>query len=141
MEMMVFAALEQTLKEFNVDEDKLYLTVLSGGANATWYFAARYPGKFAAVVPMAGGSPLVGLSDDQYAAIAESFKQTAVWVFHGEADDVIDVAEPRHLVEILRQVDKNVRYTEYEGVGHASWVLAYEEPDLIPWLLSQRRAT
>jgi predicted peptidase len=141
METMVFAALEQTLKEFNVDADRMYLTGLSSGANATWYFAARYPGKFAAVVPMAGASPLVDLSDEQYAAIAASFTQTAVWVFHGEADDIIDVAEPRKLVEILRQAKANVRYTEYEGVGHASWVLAYDEPDLIPWLLSQRRAT
>jgi predicted peptidase len=56
MEMRVFTSLEQTLKEFNVDAERMYLTGLSAGANATWYFAARYPGKFAAVVPMAGAS-------------------------------------------------------------------------------------
>jgi predicted peptidase len=90
---------------------------------------------------MGGASPLPGLSDEQYAAIAASIKQTPIWLFHGQADPIIDVAETRKLVEILRSVKANIRYTEYEGVGHGAWELAYEEPDLIPWLLSQRRTT
>lgn len=93
-----------------------------------------------AVVPMAGASSHPGLSDEQYVAIAASLGQTPIWVFHRQADDIINVAEPRKLVEILSKVKANVRYTEYEGVGHGAWELASEEPELIPWLLSQRRA-
>jgi predicted peptidase len=141
MEMQAFAALQQTAEEFNVDNDRIYLTGISSGGNAAWYFAAKYPDLFAAVVPMAGDCPYPGLSDEQYEAIAASLGQTPIWVFHGQADDIINVAEPRKLVEILRKVEANVRYTEYEGVGHGSWEVAYEEPDLIPWLLSQRRGT
>jgi amino acid adenylation domain-containing protein len=141
MEMQAFAALQQTVDEFNVDEERIYLNGISSGGNASWYFGAKYPGKFAAIVPMGGASPLPGLSDEQYAAIAASIKQTPIWLFHGQADPIIDVAETRKLVEILRSVKANIRYTEYEGVGHGAWELAYEEPDLIPWLLSQRRTT
>jgi predicted peptidase len=141
MEMQAFTALQQTLEEFNVDQDRIYLTGISSGGNAAWYFAVKCPGLFAAIVPMAGASPHPGLSDEQYAAIAASLGQVPIWVFHGQADDIINVAEPRKLVEILREVGANVRYTEYEGVGHGSWELAYEEPELIPWLLSQRRGT
>jgi predicted peptidase len=140
MEKQAFAALQQTTDEFNVDKDRIYLTGISSGANAAWYFAARHPGLFAAVVPMAGASPHPDLSDEQYGAIAASLGQIPIWVFHGEADDIINVAEPRKLVEILSKAKANVRYTEYEGVGHGAWEFAYEEPELIPWLLSQRRA-
>jgi predicted peptidase len=31
-----------------------------------------------------------------------------------------------------------VNYTEYPGVGHDSWDLAYADPDLPRWLLQQR---
>lgn len=141
MEHLAFSTLQQTTEEFNIDKDRIYLTGISSGGNAAWYFAAKYPGLFAAIVPMAGASPHPGLPAEQYAAIAASFGQTPIWVFHGEADDIINVAEPRGLVEILRKAGANVKYTEYEGVGHGAWELAYEEPDLIPWLLSQRRGS
>jgi hypothetical protein len=31
------------------------------------------------------------------------------------------------------------RYTEFPGVGHDSWKPAFSEPELLPWLLAQRR--
>ena len=42
------AALEQTIKEFHGDRDRVYLTGLSMGGYGTWDLAAKYPGKFAA---------------------------------------------------------------------------------------------
>ena len=141
MERQAFTALQQTVDEFNVDKDRISINGISSGGNAAWYFAAKYRGMFAAIVPMAGASPHPGLSDEEYAAIGASLGQTPIWVFHGQADDIINVAEPRKLVEILGKVGANVRYTEYEGVGHGAWELAYEEPELIPWILSQRRET
>jgi hypothetical protein len=33
----------------------------------------------------------------------------------------------------------NVRYTEYPGVNHNSWDRAFAEPEMMPWLLMQRR--
>jgi len=29
-------------------------------------------------------------------------------------------------------------YTEYPGVGHGSWLPAYDEPELWPWMFSHR---
>ena len=63
-----------------------------------------------------------------------------MWVFHGSADTVVPVSESRMLSEALRKSGGKVRYTEYKGVGHNSWDRAYGEKELIPWLLSQKRA-
>jgi predicted peptidase len=38
----------------------------------------------------------------------------------------------------LRAVGANVRYTEYDGVGHNAWDRAYGEPELWPWVFAQR---
>jgi predicted peptidase len=32
-----------------------------------------------------------------------------------------------------------VRYTEYENVTHNSWDKAYAEPELMKWMLSQKK--
>ena len=42
------------------------------------------------------------------------------------------------MVEALKAVGGNVKYNEYEGVKHDSWVKAYAEPDFFQWLLSYR---
>ena len=69
--------------------------------------------------------------------MARRVGQTPVWVFHGADDRIVPVAESRHMVEALKAVNGNVRYSEYEGVGHNVWLKALAEPELFPWLLAQ----
>ena len=117
-----------------------------------WDIAWRYPGKFAAVVPICGGIiiPLDLLKhfpdlakdaypDDpgSYAQVAKKIGKTPVWIFHGGADDTVPVTNSRKINEALTGADGNVKYTEYPGVGHNSWDKAYAEPGLMPWLLSK----
>jgi hypothetical protein len=42
------------------------------------------------------------------------------------------------MVAALKELKGNVRYSEYEGVGHNVWLNAMKEPELLPWLLSKR---
>jgi predicted peptidase len=49
------AALDEAVREFNGDPDRLYLAGFSLGGYGTWQIAAANPGKFAALVPVAGG--------------------------------------------------------------------------------------
>jgi hypothetical protein len=37
--------------------------------------------------------------------------------------------------EALKALGGNVKYTEYENVGHNSWDKAYADPELMKWLL------
>lgn len=142
-------ALNQTTEEFRGDLKRLYLTGISMGGYGVWKIAAEYPGKFAALAPICGGiiSPasntslignlVEGGSDDPYAAVAQRIGQTPAWVFHGAADSVIPVAESRKMVEALKKVGGNVRYTEYESVDHNSWDKAYAETTFLSWLFAQ----
>ncbi|MBI3683380.1 MAG: prolyl oligopeptidase family serine peptidase [Acidobacteria bacterium] len=151
-EMMeqAMAALDRSAKEFNGDTTRLYLTGLSMGGFGTWAIAAKYPGKFAAYAPVCGGIRLparvaalqpqnAGASEDPYAETAKKVGTTPVWVFHGDADPVVPVSESRKMVEAIKAAGGNVRYSEYEGVGHNSWDRAYREPEFPVWLFSQER--
>jgi predicted peptidase len=152
MEAQALAALDQSIKEFNGDRDRVYLTGLSMGGYASWDIAAKHPGKFAAYVPVCGGvrgleghPEIVGELGrdpkvvDPYAETARRIGKTPVWIFHGDADDSVPVEESRKMAEDLKAAGANYKYTEYPGVGHNSWDKAYSEPELVPWLLAHRR--
>ena len=49
------ATLAAATKDFKGDPKRTYLTGLSMGGYASWDIASRYPGKFAAIVPVCGG--------------------------------------------------------------------------------------
>ena len=136
MDEMVMATLKQTVAEFNADKERLYLIGVSMGGYGAWQMAAEHQGIFAAVVPICGGSPL--RRADRFKSIASRVGRTPVWVFHGADDGVVPVSESRQMVAALKEVKGNVRYNEYEGVGHNVWLNAMKEPELLPWLLSQR---
>jgi predicted peptidase len=149
MEAQALKALEQTMKEFQGDPPRVYLTGLSMGGYGTWGIASEHPGKFAAIVPICGGIHSfhgrkvpnyrdVDDSADPYAVTAQKLGKTPEWVFHGDADEVIPVTESRKMVEALKAAGGNVRYTEYPGMKHNSYDKAYNEPELFPWLLAQK---
>jgi predicted peptidase len=137
MAEMVMATLDKTVAEFNGDTERTYLIGVSMGGYGAWHMASQYPGRFAAVVPICGGSPL--RSGERFNQIARRVGKTPVWVFHGAADRIVPVSESRRMVEALKAAGGNVRYSEYEGVGHNVWLNAASESELLPWLLRQRR--
>ena len=135
MDQMVTGALAQTVAEFKADPSRLYLAGVSLGGYGAWHLAAEHPGKFAAVVSICGGSPLS--EGERFNSIARRVGQTPVWVFHGSDDRVVPVTESRRMVEAIKANRGNVRYNEYEGVGHNVWLKVLTERELLPWMLRQ----
>lgn len=126
--------LRELLATLPVERERIYLTGLSMGGFGTWHWATHRPQTFAALVPICGGTmPLLGFPH----RIA-GLKDVPIWVFHGQDDQVVPVQMSAELVAVLREEGSSVRFTQYEGVGHDSWSLAYNEPELVPWLLKQR---
>lgn len=146
-------ALDQTVKEFDGDEKRLYLAGFSMGGLGAWHTAALYPGKFAALVPIAGrvmpsprerkaiSDDLIRLVDSPkpFEAFAEKLKNVPTWIFHGGNDEVVTVAASRRMNRALIDVgNSDIHYTEYEGMGHYSIESALTEPTLFEWLAKQR---
>jgi predicted peptidase len=152
MQAQALKALDQAMKEFNGDPARVYLTGISMGGYGTWAIASSNPSRFAALAPVCGGvrtpprvaipsgTPDPNAASDPYQAVAQKVGSTPVWVFHGGADTVVPVSESRKMVDALKASGGNVRYNEYEGVGHNSWDKAYSEPEFFSWLLSHKRS-
>ena len=148
MDDVAIKSLEAATKEFHGDTQRTYVTGLSMGGYGTWYLAAKYPGRFAALVPICGGVLEPNLSRQQspddlkpYTDAAKKIGgSTPVWIFHGGDDSVVPVAESRRMNEAMKALGGEVHYTEYPGVNHNSWDKAYAEPELFTWMLSKSLA-
>jgi len=123
--------LDEIVKKYKVDQDRIYLTGLSMGGYGTWNWAAEQPGRFAALVPICGGG------DPEKAKL---YAGVPIWVFHGGKDPVVPIAQSEKMVEALKKLGSNVKFTVYPEAGHDSWVEAYNDPKLYEWLLEQKRA-
>ncbi|MEO7674509.1 MAG: PHB depolymerase family esterase [Pyrinomonadaceae bacterium] len=147
------AALDNSIKEFQGDKSRVYLTGLSAGGNGSWFLASRYPERFAAAVVVCGfiskfkgGTSAVDYpalappeAFDPYAFIAQRVAKIPLWIFHGDADQSVSVEESRKMYAALKATSANVQYTELPGLGHNVWDPAFARPDLIDWLLKQRK--
>ncbi len=112
--------------KYRIDTSRIYLTGLSMGGFGTWSWACKYPDQFAAIAPVCGGG------DIQF---ADDLKNTPVWAFHGESDPVVPVRRTVEMVEAVNANGGSARMTIYPGIGHDSWIQAYNDPELYKWLL------
>jgi len=123
------AILDDVQKEYKVDPKRIYLTGLSMGGFGTWSLAAKYPDRWAAIVPICGGG------DPKNAA---KIKDIPCWCFHGDADTAVKVDASRKMIDALKEAGAKPKYDEYPGVGHNSWDKAYGTDELYDWLLMQK---
>jgi predicted peptidase len=127
--MRAVAILDEVMKEYKTDKKRVYLTGLSMGGGGTWSLAAKYPERWAAIVPICGfGNP----------ESAVKIKDIPCWCFHGDADPAVKVDQSRAFIAALKKAGAEPKYTEYPGVGHNSWDKAYATPELYDWLLMQK---
>ena len=112
----------------SIDTTRVYVTGLSMGGYGTFDAAARWPQKWKAAVPVCGGydetqvDPLVNVP---------------LWAFHAEDDPVVPVGRTRAVIDALKARGGKPKYTEYPAAakhGHFSWIPAYKDPRLLPWM-------
>lgn len=127
----VIALLEQLEDNYNIDPTRIYVMGLSMGGFGTWDLLTRYPNRFAAAIPICGGGDV---------AKAPLIKDLPLWVFHGERDNVVPVECARTMVTAIKEAGGElIKYTEYKGVKHGSWIPALKEPELLEWLFKHQK--
>ncbi|MEE3296649.1 MAG: dienelactone hydrolase family protein [Planctomycetota bacterium] len=113
-----------------IDPRRMYVTGLSMGGFGSWHLMDRYPGLFAAGVPICGGGK---------AASARNLVNTPIWAFHGDADGVVKAELSKLMIKAIEKAGgKKAKLTLYPGVGHNSWSRAYANEEVYKWLLSHK---
>jgi len=123
----LLGAIEQT---YRIDKLRIYVTGISMGGFGTFELAKAYPHSFAAIIPICGGAS---------ATIADTIKHIPIWVFHGAKDKRTPISMSKEIVDALKKVGGNVKFTAYPNAAHESWTETYNNLEIYKWLLEQKR--
>ena len=123
--------IDDVLSKYNVDKTRVYLTGLSMGGFGTWDLAIAFPDYFAAIAPVCGGGNT---------QLIERLKDIPTWVFHGAKDLAVFEEQSARMVDALKKVGGNVKYTVLPEGGHGdAWKFAYSESNLFDWFLQHHK--
>ncbi|MDD5145841.1 MAG: PHB depolymerase family esterase [Candidatus Pacebacteria bacterium] len=125
----VIGLLEEVVRSYPVDTSRIYLTGYSMGGQGVWELAIRYPGYFAALLPVSGRRWR------NFPQSVENLRNTPIWIFHSIDDGIIPASE---VWEIEKVIGGNVHVTYLLG-GHYICDEAYAEPELYKWLGEQKK--
>ena len=128
---LVLRLLDELVKAAYIDADRVYLGGLSMGGMGTFDLLTLRPKTFAAAFPICGGG--------NPRKARKISRVTSFWIFHGAEDEVVDPRYSEIMAEALEKHKGKVKLTIYPGTGHNSWDNAFAEPELLPWVFSNRR--
>jgi predicted peptidase len=128
--LLALEVLASVQKEFSIDPDRVYVVGQSIGGLGVWSLLQKYPEKWAAAVILC--------AYDNFTR-PDVITRVPLWVFQGDEDRTVPVTMVRDMMKQLKKLHANLRYTEYHRVDHDIWTRVFAEPELVPWLASQRR--
>jgi predicted peptidase len=123
--------LDSVLAKHFIDKSRIYIGGLSQGGMGVFDMIARYPNIFAAAFPICGAGKIN--TSKEFAG------KLSLWIFHGSEDEIVPVYFSRDFYKRLGKLNADVKYSEYPGVHHNSWVNAFAEKDLLTWLFSKSK--
>lgn len=119
-----------TMREYNIDTQRIYVVGLSMGGYGTWDLITRFPFLFAGAIPICGGG------DEK---VATEAVDVPVWAFHGAKDNLVPVERSRNMVNAIKGNGGSPKYTEFPSTGHLAWVPAFETKGIWEWLFEQKK--
>jgi len=114
----VMNVLDIVRREYNVDENRIYLMGHSMGGAGTLYLGGKYASIWAAIAPIAPAA--FGIEPDSL----EKIKNTPVIFVHGAADEVVPVDISRRWAEKAKELNMTYEFNEMEGISHGPVITA-----------------
>jgi len=125
------ALLDDVLKRYRIEQDRVYLTGTSLGGNGTWCLACQHPEYFAAIAPLASKPTIPNSWNKQLISMP-------IWAFHGEKDLIHPLKYDEAMISALCMQGGTPRFTILSDQGHYISDV-YKEHNLYDWFLTNTR--
>jgi poly(3-hydroxybutyrate) depolymerase len=132
-EQDVLDVIEDVKRNYNIDDDKIFITGLSNGGIGAYTVGLKHAWRFAAVLPLAGVTDWIRhheaagrlrpcernvLEAESAIAYAANAVNTHLRFYHGVKDPGFDVSQARLLARKLERLEAPFRYHEFGNRGH-----------------------
>jgi len=143
---LTLVAIDKARELFWIDPERVALGGVSMGGYGTWNIGLRFPDRFCALAPIAGGISRFGAISDKDAysrALLENGRNVSVFSAHGTKDPLVPCEPDREACEYLKKLGGTVEFLGLD-VGHtpADLKRALEGPELdrvLRFMAAQRR--
>jgi len=125
------ALLDDILKKYRIDQDRVYLTGISLGGNGTWCLAYQHPEYFAAIAPLASKPTIPNNWNKKLISMP-------IWAFHGEKDPIHPLKYDEAMISALRMQGGTPHFTILSDQGHYI-AGVYKNYELYDWFLTSTR--
>jgi predicted peptidase len=123
-ESAVNTLLDMVLSSYSVDAKKIAITGFSMGGTGSWHFAAKYPERFSAAIPIAGRPPE-----------SASEWRLPILAIHSRSDQIAPIGPTEARIKELQKSGVNAKLIALTGITHFE---TYRFVDglrqAVPWL-------
>ena len=121
--------LEDVHKEYKYNKDRVCILGSSMGAFGAWNYIMSRPELFKGIVSVSGGI-MISITKTLL-----SLKDKAILIYHGSADDIIDVNESVQAYNKLKNIgSQNIELKIIENDNHFLTSHAFKDDYLYKWL-------
>ena len=121
--------LDAALGEFGGDRSRVAATGLSMGGFGTWSLLTTWPERFCRAAVVCGGAVSW--------RIGEPLKGKPIRIYHSVDDGAVPYLFAGLTAQCAVKIGAQVELISYTNEGHGCWNRAYEQTDLIPWLIGE----
>ena len=121
----LMSLIDSVIDSNQIELSRVSLCGISMGGFGTWELAMTHPHRFYKISPLCAG----GMNWRAWAL------KMPIRVYHGLRDDVVPICQSEAMVNSLKACGANVEFVVYDDLSHNCWDRAFEETDLISWLV------
>lgn len=127
---------EYIFRKYNgvFDPNRVYMTGFSAGGGLTIRYAARYPEKLAAIVPIAAA-----VRKPSFWQPSSAMAKVPSWMFHNKGDTKVEAWRSETWHKKLSDLGGDHKLSLFDSDSHYALQPAYENPAMWTWLLSKTR--
>ena len=113
----VLSQIRLTKKQFNIDDNRVYMTGFSDGASGSFFFGMCHPTDFAAFLPL-NGHPGVGSIDGGIHTFFVNLFNRPLSVINTDEDALYPSSKMSPMMELALQAGADLLFRIYTGIPH-----------------------
>ena len=128
--------IEDIVKRYKINTDKISLTGHSMGGTGTLNIAAKYPRLFSCIAPMSGS--MDNVTDEAISALSSM----PVWAFTGDSDTVVKPEKSQLIIDAIKDYGGIIKTTVFEDCNHETVpqkAFLDEQLNILGWLYKNKK--
>ncbi len=127
-----------TKREYNIDDNRVFMTGFSDGGSASFLFAMSYPSYFAGFLPL-NGHPGVGSEVGKIQTYFVNLFNRPMYVINTDEDGLYPADEIHDMLELAYEAEADIFYRIYTGIGHEFDYAEEELPRMVSFMENNPR--